>query len=104
MSVIHGLCCHNEISAEDRVDPTDHLKVVLAMATMPLPSRRPNEAERVNGEEDCAECNQGNLEEFFARNVIHADLLFVREPGPLDWWSAGRLTRAINGNYAPEAL
>src|SRR5262247_1628457 len=99
MSVIHGLCCHNagvhdtrpdgerdqaamcrritrgsdEISAEDRVDPTDHLKVVLAMATVPLPSRRPNEAERVDREEDCAECNQGNLKEFFARDVVHAE-------------------------------
>jgi hypothetical protein len=41
----------NEISAEDRVDPTDHLQVILAMSTMPLPSRWPNEAERVDGEE-----------------------------------------------------
>src|SRR5215831_19235304 len=99
MSVINGLCGHNagvhdtrpdgerdqaamfgritrrgnEVSAEDRVDPTDHLEIVLAMASVPLPSRRPNKAERVDGEEDCAECNQGNLEEFFARDVIHAE-------------------------------
>ena len=54
----------NEISTENRVDPADHLQVVLAMAIVPLPSRRPNEAERVDGEEDCADCNQSNLEEF----------------------------------------
>src|SRR5215510_7509348 len=99
MSVIYCLCCHNagvhetrpdgerdqaamfgritrgsnEINAEDRVDPTDHLQVVLAMAAVPLPSRRPNEVERVDGEEDCADCNQGNLEEFFTRDVVHAE-------------------------------
>src|SRR3954466_4479615 len=63
----------NEVSAENRVDPTDHLKVILAMATVPLPPRRPNEAERVDGEENCAERNQGNLEELFARDVVHAE-------------------------------
>src|SRR5215467_7414538 len=63
----------NEISTEDRVDPADHLQVVLAMATVPLPSRRPNDAERVDREEDYAECNQSNLEEFFARDVVHAE-------------------------------
>src|SRR5262249_54095955 len=63
----------NEKSTENRVDPADHLQVILAMATVPLPSRRPNEAERVDSEEDRAECNQSNLEEFFARNVVHGE-------------------------------
>src|SRR5262249_1527682 len=71
----------NEIDAEDRVDPTDHLQVVLALTAVPLPSRRPNEAKRVDGEEDYADCNEGNLEEFFARDVVHADPLFVTGPG-----------------------
>src|SRR5215470_13829293 len=115
MSVIHGLCCHNagvhdtrpdgerdqaavfgritrgsnEISAEHRVDTTDHLEVVLAMATVPQPSRRPNEAERVDGEEDCAECNQGNLEKFFARDVIHAETPIRK--GATTTWARGTL-------------
>src|SRR6476660_4837655 len=71
----------NEKSTENRVDPTDHLKIILTMATVPLPSRRPNEAERVDGEEDCAEHNQSNLEEFFARDVVHRNLLSVNIPG-----------------------
>src|SRR5215467_4601964 len=99
VSVIHGLYCHdagvhdarpdrerdqaamlgritrssNEIGSENRVNPADHLEVILAMATVPLPSRRPDEAERVDGEEDCAECNQSNLEELFARGVVHVE-------------------------------
>src|SRR5215813_9551418 len=126
MSVIHGLCCHNagvhdtrpdgerdqaamfgrvtrrgnEVSAEDRVDPTDHLEVVLAMATVPPPSRRPNEAERVDGEEDCTKCNQGNLEEFFARDVIHAESPVRQRARTTYGRSAGLLTRAIDGNWA----
>jgi len=67
----------NEISTEDRVDPADHLKVILAMAVVPPPSRRPNEAKRVDGEADCAEYDQSNLQEFFARDVVHSDLLPV---------------------------
>jgi hypothetical protein len=30
-------------STENRVDSADHLKIILSMATVPLPSRRPNE-------------------------------------------------------------
>ena len=63
VSVIYGLCCHNagvhdtrpdgerdqaamfgriacgsnQISAENRVDPTNHLKIILTMAAVPLP-------------------------------------------------------------------
>src|SRR6516162_1234348 len=96
MSVIYCLCCHNagvretrpdgerdqaamfgritrgsnEISAEDRVDPTDHLQVVLAMAAVPLPSRRPDEAVRVYGEDGGAVCNDADLEEVFTREVV----------------------------------
>jgi hypothetical protein len=47
------------------------------MATVPLPSGRPNEAEGIDGEEDCAECNQSNLEEFFARKLVHENLLSI---------------------------
>jgi hypothetical protein len=65
----------NQISAENRVDPADHLEIILAMATVPLPSRWPNEAEWINGEEDCADCNQSNLEELFARDLVHVNLL-----------------------------
>ena len=54
----------NEISAENCIDPADHLKVILAVTAVPLPSRRPKEAKRVDGEEDCANCNQSNLQEF----------------------------------------
>src|SRR6516225_3870029 len=70
----------NQITTEDRVDPADHLEIILAMATVPLPSRRPNEAERIDGEEDCAESNQSNLEEFFAPDVVHVNLLSARMP------------------------
>src|SRR6516162_237745 len=86
---------NNEISTENRVDPADHLQVIFAMATVPLPSRRPNEAERVDGEEDCANCNQSNLKEFFARDVVHEDLLSVSVPEPV--WLAGRITGAVSG-------
>src|SRR5215475_1384386 len=63
----------NKIDTKNHVNAADHLEVVLAMAAIPLPSRRPNEAERVDGEEDYADCNQSNLEEFFARDVVHAE-------------------------------
>jgi hypothetical protein len=53
------------------------------MATVPLPSRRPNEAERVDGEEDYADYNQSNLEKFFARDVVHENLLSASLPGPV---------------------
>src|SRR5215475_8097101 len=43
------------------------------MASVPLPARRPKQTERIDGEEDCAECNQSNLEQFFARDVVHAE-------------------------------
>jgi hypothetical protein len=45
------------------------------MATVPLPSRRPNKTEWIDGEEDCTDCNQSNLEEFFARDLVHENLL-----------------------------
>ena len=67
----------NQIRTENRVDPADHLKVILAVTAMPPPSRRPNQAKRVDREEDCAEYNQGDLQEFFARDVVHIDLLPV---------------------------
>src|SRR5690242_10469757 len=73
--------CSNEISAEDRVNPADHLKVVLAMTGVPLPSRWPNEAERIDGEEDCTKCNQRNLEVFFARDVVHVGPPVRKAPG-----------------------
>ena len=50
------------------------------MATVPLSSRWPNKAEWVDGEEDCADGNQGNLKEFFARDVVHVNLLSVKMP------------------------
>jgi hypothetical protein len=64
----------NQISTENCVDPADHLKMILTMATVPLPTRGPNEAERVDGEERCADYNQSNLEEFFACDVVHLNL------------------------------
>ena len=68
---------------QSALDPADHLEIILAMATVPLPSRWPNEAEWVDGEEDCADCNQSKLEEFFARDLIHVNLLSVNMPGPV---------------------
>ena len=73
----------NQISTENCVDPAEHLQIILAMATVPLPSRRPNEAERVDGEEDCAACDQSSLEEFFARDVIYVNLLSVSRQRPI---------------------
>src|SRR3954447_8244936 len=82
-------CRSNQISTENRVDSADHLQIILAMAAVPLPPRRPNEAERVDREEDCAECNQSNLEQFFARDVVHLNSPVLRMPGPAGL--AGRL-------------
>src|SRR5262245_21964647 len=113
MSVIYCLCCHNagvpetqpvgernqaamlgrittsrkDIITDDRGDPADDLQVVLPMAAVPLPSRRPNEAERVDGEEDCADCNQGNFEEFFTRDVVHVESP-VRKTARTGWASS----------------
>src|SRR6516165_11993256 len=115
LSVIHSLYCHdagvhdarpdrerdqaamfrritrgsNEVNTEHRVHPADHLEVILAMATVPLPSRWPNKADWVDGEEDCADRNQSNLEEFFARDVVHVNLLSVSMPRPIGFF--GRL-------------
>src|SRR5262245_44775816 len=87
----------NQTSTENRVDPAEHLKIILAMATVPLPSRRPNEAERVYGEEDCAECNQSNLEELFACDVVHPSLLSISMPA-----SAGLADRLADDRVSGE--
>ena len=62
----------NEKGTKDGVDPADHLQVVLTMPSVPLPSRRPKETHRIDGEEDCTDGNQGNLEELFTRDIVHA--------------------------------
>src|SRR5262249_24949684 len=73
----------NQESAENCVHAADHLQVIFAVATVPLPPRRPDEAERVDREEDCAECNQGNLEQFFACKLVHVPLLSASVRGLL---------------------
>src|SRR6516164_2917655 len=109
LSVVHSLYCHdagvhdarpdrerdqaamfrritrgsNEISTENRVDPADHLKVILAMAAMPLPSRRPNEAERVDGEEIAPNATRAILRSFSRAMSSMMNLLSVRVPGPV---------------------
>src|SRR3954447_12194771 len=89
-------CRSNQISTENRVDSADHLQIILAMAAVPLPPRRPNKAERVDREEDCAECNQSNLEQFFARDVVHLNSPVRKDAGTSRTrWSPSKLTRYL---------
>jgi hypothetical protein len=69
------------------------------MTAVPLPSGWPNKAEWVDGEEDSANGNQGNLEEFFSRDLIHVNLLSVNMPGPLTSMVA-QLTETLSSGGA----
>src|SRR5262245_35243717 len=53
----------NEKNSQHRIDPADHLQIILAVPAMPDPARRPDQAHRVNEEEDYAESSQRQFEQ-----------------------------------------
>src|SRR5215472_7888011 len=53
----------NKKYTQNRIDPADHLQVVLAVPPMPDPPRRPDQAHRVNEKEDHAESTQCQFEQ-----------------------------------------
>ncbi len=59
---------------------TDHLKVIFAFSAMPHPARRPNQAERIDDEENSAERHKCHLKKLFARTIVHAETPVSESP------------------------
>src|SRR5215468_224624 len=90
----------NKKYTQNRIDPADHLQVVLAVPPMPDPPRRPDQAHRVNEKEDHAEGSQCQFEQVVfgyasGGHCCHLNLLCT---GAGQRLSPARLSAPVDGS------
>src|SRR5262245_47120098 len=67
----------------------NHLQVVIALARVPDPARRPNQTERIYQEEDDAEDDKRSFEQHFAGGIVHLGSPILNEEDKADPSFAG---------------
>src|SRR5262245_1837678 len=64
-------CGGNHKNAEDCIDTAHHLQIVVALATVPDPTRRPHEAKRIDQQESDSGNDQRKFEIVLSNLVVH---------------------------------
>src|SRR5262249_3488312 len=67
-------CSGNQKNAEDCVDTAHHLQIVVALATMPDPTRRPHETKRIDQHEGDSENDKCKFQITLSNLVVHPAL------------------------------